>query len=410
MKILMSAYACEPNKGSEHGVGWHWATYMAKYNDVWVITRKSNREEIEKELSINPIKNLNFIYCDLPYYLRFWKKGNRGVHLYYKIWQKIAYYKVKKIKKYNDFDIVHHVTFNEFRTPGLLWKMDIPFVWGPIGGAQEIPQKFEEYYQGYKVKEKIRSYLNKKYIKSKSVKKASNKASMILFANEETSTALELLHLENKSMRLLETAIDKEKISFAEKIYEEKEKFTLMWAGNLIYRKALGILLEALSDINIKDRIVLNVIGDGPMRKKYEQYCKENNLEKIVNFVGKVSYNDMQNYYKNADIFIFTSLRDTSGNVVLEAMSNELPIITLDHNGVKDIVTEECGFKIKVTNPNKVKNDIRCAIETLVNDSDLRKTMGTASKRRIINNYTWEKSAEIMQNIYEQVISLNYED
>ena len=75
LKVLISAYACEPHKGSEPGVGWNWARQIAEFAEVWVITRANNREIIEEEFKRNPVSNLHFIYVDLPKSLRFWKKG-----------------------------------------------------------------------------------------------------------------------------------------------------------------------------------------------------------------------------------------------------------------------------------------------------------------------------------------------
>ena len=66
LKVLMSAYACEPGRGSEPGVGWVVASEMARYHDVWVITRPNHRPFIEAELARNPQPDLHFVYWDLP--------------------------------------------------------------------------------------------------------------------------------------------------------------------------------------------------------------------------------------------------------------------------------------------------------------------------------------------------------
>ena len=81
--FLMSAYACEPGEGSEPGVGWNWAIELAKKHNVIVITRENNRGKIEAKYSKKQYPNLVFYYCDVPRCLSFWKKGQKGVHLYY---------------------------------------------------------------------------------------------------------------------------------------------------------------------------------------------------------------------------------------------------------------------------------------------------------------------------------------
>lgn len=109
MKILLAAYACEPNNGSEPEVGWQMALQIAKAmqnDEVFVITKKNNQEIIEKE---NYPENLKFYFYELPQWLSFWKKKQRGVRTYYYLWMIGA---ALYIKKQNiPFKIIHHITF-----------------------------------------------------------------------------------------------------------------------------------------------------------------------------------------------------------------------------------------------------------------------------------------------------------
>jgi hypothetical protein len=81
LKILVSAYACEPRKGSEPGSGWNWVRQIGRFEECWVITRLSNREEIDTELAVNPMSQVHFVYYDLPPWARVWKKGTRSLPL-----------------------------------------------------------------------------------------------------------------------------------------------------------------------------------------------------------------------------------------------------------------------------------------------------------------------------------------
>ena len=83
VRVLISAYACEPGQGSEPGGGWHWMCQIARFEECWVITRQNNRPVIEKTLAANPMPGVHFIYYDLPRWARFWKRGKTGVRLYY---------------------------------------------------------------------------------------------------------------------------------------------------------------------------------------------------------------------------------------------------------------------------------------------------------------------------------------
>ncbi len=142
LKVLVSAYACEPGKGSEPEVGWNWVKQIAIRNDIWVLTRKNNQESIECELKHNSIPNAKFIYIDLPRWMRFWKKGQHGIHLYYYLWQIYAFFKAKKLYRIIPFDLAHQVTFVCDWMPSFLALLPIPFIWGPIG-SQRVPKPLQ---------------------------------------------------------------------------------------------------------------------------------------------------------------------------------------------------------------------------------------------------------------------------
>ena len=142
-KILITAYAVNPYKGSEDGTGWNMIQEIAKYNNVIAITRKNNRSAIEQyleEQNLPHAQNLNFEYFDLPYWMRFWKKGGRGALLYFYLWQfgMVFFVLKKKIK----CDLVHNLNFHNDWTPSFLWMIGKPFFWGPIGHHPVIPKKY----------------------------------------------------------------------------------------------------------------------------------------------------------------------------------------------------------------------------------------------------------------------------
>ena len=92
-EIIISAYACEPHKGSEPEVGWRWSLEAAnKYTKVVVLTRKNNRKSIEDEVQMLGVSNMEFQYFDLPKWLSLWKKGGRGIQLYAYLWEVFSFF------------------------------------------------------------------------------------------------------------------------------------------------------------------------------------------------------------------------------------------------------------------------------------------------------------------------------
>src|SRR5436309_3788678 len=168
-------------------------------------------------------------------------------------------------------------------------------------------------------------------------------------------------------------------------------------------RKALPLALEALAqneDLNAK----LLIAGDGEMRTQWEQYARRVHLANKVEFLGQVPWNAMPHLYGRADAFLFTSLRDSFGTQVLEAMGHGLPILTLDHQGVGTFVPQDAGIKVPVTNPHETVTGIVSAIRELALHPQIRRSLGDAG-RAFAETQTWERRAERMSKLYEEVLS-----
>ncbi|MCX6924421.1 MAG: glycosyltransferase family 1 protein, partial [Verrucomicrobia bacterium] len=135
----MSAYACEPGKGSEPGVGWNWALQMSRWHEVWVLTRANNRPNIEKAILPGEQHHLHWVYYDLPRWTRFWKKGSRGIQTYYYLWQMAAWRLGARLHREIGFDLLHHVTFGKYWVPNYLAFLPIRSMLGPLGGGESTP-------------------------------------------------------------------------------------------------------------------------------------------------------------------------------------------------------------------------------------------------------------------------------
>src|SRR5262245_59573007 len=111
LQVLISAYACEPDKGSEPGVGWNWVLQAARFHELWVLTRANNRDAIEHACARQPTPQVHWHYLDLPSWVRLWKRGARGLHPYYYVWQLQAYGVARRLHAQVHFDVAHHLTF-----------------------------------------------------------------------------------------------------------------------------------------------------------------------------------------------------------------------------------------------------------------------------------------------------------
>ena len=160
-KILLSAYSCEPNSGSESEVGWSWIKYLSKTkNKIYVITRKSNKKKIEKF----KFNNIKFLYYDLPDFFLYLIKGGKGKsesYLYFYIWQIAIFLRFYTFIKLEKFNFIHHVTLVSFRIPSFLCLFNSKFIYGPLAGGETVPKVFiNNFSKSSKLKEIIRSFSN----------------------------------------------------------------------------------------------------------------------------------------------------------------------------------------------------------------------------------------------------------
>src|SRR5690606_10388785 len=101
-----------------------------------------NRPAIEKELNRAPVEGLTFIYYDLPNWLSWWKRGGRGVNLYHYLWQISGSSIARNWHRRFNFDVAHHLTFGRYWSPTGAAFLGLPFLWGPVGGADGVPAGF----------------------------------------------------------------------------------------------------------------------------------------------------------------------------------------------------------------------------------------------------------------------------
>lgn len=151
----------------------------------------------------------------------------------------------------------------------------------------------------------------------------------------------------------------------------------------------------------------MSVVGDGPWSNKVTKWVSDNKLDGKVICYGQLPWIDLKKLYIDHDIFLYTSLRETFGMQLLEAMAFGLPIITLDCFGARDFIPDDAGFRIKVTTLDEIINNLAGAVERLWKDPELRINMGKAAHQFALG-CTWEKTALYYEQIYSSILKSYY--
>lgn len=403
MKVLVNAYACSPNQGSEPGMGWNFVRCLSEKNELHIITESKYKKDILFYLENNPseFSHCRFYFIKRERHNLLRKIWPPSYYWFYKSWQKKVLKFALELDKKENFDLVHQLNMIGYREPGYLWKMHKPFIWGPIGGFNITPWNLL-YTMGLYG---LVFYLSRNIINffqmhtSIRVKEAMEKASAVMGATKEDADSIVRIFGKKCSIMPEVGLTRDEKIEVSPKKRLQSEPLKLCWSGLHIPRKSLNLLIEALQGI---DNVELHVLGDGKKRKEWEHLSKKLGLKNIV-WYGKVDRNSALQIMQKCDAFVQTSLSDTTSTVILEAMSFGLPVVALDHLGFANIVNDDCGIKIPVKSKRSIVNGFTEAICRLRDEEDLLGRLSKGALSRADEN-SWDRKAEQLNAIYEMVL------
>ena len=184
----------------------------------------------------------------------------------------------------------------------------------------------------------------------------------------------------------LEDKSDNEKVNRIKEKYKGRK--ILFSLGRLVKYKGFIYGIEAMKKV---DNAIYLIGGSGPLKEEFENYIKENQLENKVILLGRVNDEDLDNYYKACDIYLFPSIMQSEafGIVQLEAMKYGKPVINTSlGTGINYVsIHNETGLTVEPQNAEELAN----AINKLLNDDNLRETFGQNAKKRVENIFEINK-------------------
>lgn len=403
MKILLIGHSCSPVHGSEPGITWNWAWELAALHEVHLICHPEHRVAVEQFLTSHPRPSLKIHWVELPRGIDPWKPQGkrRWIRVHYLLWQHIALREALRLNREHRFDLVHQVGWMTVSVPPLAWKLGTPFIWGPIGGGQRVPPEFIRYTDGNRLNQVLRTLRIVALPFLPSLRRTIRHTSLVFVTNEDTERVLQRAGARTIEF-LLDAGIPPASLPVEFPDRPVGQGLTVLWAGRLEPRKALPMAFDALARTGNRS-IHLVVAGDGPMRKSWQALASRRGLEDRVEFLGRVPWPEMRSVFSSSDLFLFTSLNDTFGSVVAEAMSQGLPILTLAHQGVGYFVPDDAGIKVPVTTPVETVDALAEALQFFASHSEARKDMGRAAWS-FSRTITWPKKAKHMSSRYEEVL------
>ncbi len=396
MRVCLIGYACNPDAGSESGFVWNWAVELGRIHQVWLVYSRGPGDLIRERLNKLGLHSVHL--CHVPG-VRWMQHVDRLHDPHYKIWQRSVLGPICQLHATHRFDVIHHVSFGTVSVPPLAWRVDVPFVWGPVGGAQLMPKMFVGRCGTSKLEERLRELRVRFALGGRPFVQAARGSTVALATNRETEQALRRAGA--RDVRLfVDSGVVRHDVPDVPRPVQPGF-LRLLWAGGVIRRKSLHLALIAMHRVGAAS-VHLTVAGDGPMLGPAMEFAVEHGLNGRVTFRGRVPWREMPALFGRSDALLFTSLRDSFGSVVMEAMGYGLPVITLDHQGVGTFLPSDASVKIPVKNIDATSLALAQEIELLADDPARLAKMSLAA-RRFARSHDWTSKAREMTAVYKSV-------
>lgn len=421
MKVLINAFAFSPYKGSEHAVGWNIAVEMAKLHEVTVIfgdvwgnckTQKDMERYSGSVSDVFSIVGLKAVYVrpgvvtailtklhQLPgcWMLYYWA---------YNLWQRKAYRIARKLHAVDRFDVVHHLNMIGYREPGYMWKLGIPFVWGPVGGAPNEPFAYRSLFSWHGLirvfARTVCNEIQKRF--NRRAKQAARRAARVWAVTDADYRMIHDMWGVESCQRMIEAGADGE-LHGEIHVWNGDSPLRIVWSGIHTSRKALPILLYALARLEpaLRSRLTVEVLGEGPETEGWKRLALKLNVDRCLSWRGRVPRSQALDIMRGSHLLACPSVKEASSIVVIEAVSLGLPVICHDACGMGIVIDENCGLKVPLCSPETSIEGFAVAIKQVMNDPRKVEVFSRGALERA-KELTWEAKAREISGAYEQIV------
>lgn len=412
MKILVSAIACSPYLGSENYFGWSAVKCLSQDHELWVITASRNRGDLARAQAEGLVPtHTRFVYVGEN---REWHANRLWARM--QIWKEFIHFAkqslrvARELHQTQQFDLVQHITFATWRVPSPLWQLGIPFIFGPIGGNEQFPFRFFPILSPAGAAfELLRKTSNLVSRFSPRVRKGLKEAAHIFAATTETEQLVKSIRGSGEGIsRLLPGFYSASSVAAFSRFVSGKNlqgALRLFASGNLGGHKNLGLALEALRRVKqhgVKFQFYLG--ANGPEIPHLKKLVARLELEKEVYFGDTMSREDYQRELGRTHVYLLPSLRESVGLTMMEAMLAGCVPIVADCGGPNFIVTTDCGYKIAVSNPNRMAEEIVDVIFTIDRDRKIIAEKGALASKRIAEHFTEDNYRRTVNAVYGSLV------
>lgn len=405
--ILATAYAVQPYKGSEDGMGWNFILQIARFQRVIAITRANNRPHIERYMAAHPdarYARIEWVYHDLPAWQRWWKRGALGAMPYFLLWQRSIPALVRRL--HLQFDLAHNLNFHNDWTPSYLWKLGKPFTWGPVGHHPRVPAQYlQDAGWRFRLADALRWGLKRSFWRlSPALRRTRQAAAHIWCMNPYVAKAS---RIPAGTSSLMPSVASEDPGPPPER---EPGRFHVISAGRLLPLKGFDLTIRSFAaflaglDTASKAGCQLQIVGSGPEMARYTALVQTLGIAEWVRIDTWMPRTELFDCYRQASAFLFPS-HEGAGMVVAEALSFGLPVICLDNAGPGAFIDTESGIAVPLQDYAGTVSALADALTRLHADAGLRMRLQAGARARYATHFHWDRRGEALHTTYQRILS-----
>lgn len=398
LRLLLIAPYCNRADVGEAWSTYQWVSRLAVEHDVTVLTlERGGQEPVARQ-----VPKARVVAWQEVSALRRYERFNAGLKPSYVLFYLRARRWIKRaLRSGETFDVAHQVSPLALRYPSPAAGLLQPLVVGPLGGSLATPLGFQSEFGTSPWFVRMRALDAWRFRWDPILRGTYRSADVILGVAPYVRDLL--LNIGVRRFEWMsETGIDSLPEARAWRRRGPGE-LRLLFVGRLVRSKGARDAIRALALLQDLPGITLDLVGDGDDRETCEREVLERGLGSRVRFHGRLSRERVNEFYRIADAFLFPSFREPSGNVVFEAMSYGLPVITADAGGPGFVVDDTCGIRIRPGNPEQYARDLAGAVRRMASERDLVERLGEGARRRVADVALWEAKVLRVTSLYREL-------
>jgi glycosyltransferase involved in cell wall biosynthesis len=392
LKVLLSALACEPERGSELEVGFQSMLAAASEHQVWVLTNEGTLAATQRAVMAGPLADRIHL-IGIPFGVKqedFPRLTVPGFHLHYGRWQREAAKVAIALDQQVDFDVLHHATLASYWTRMGISAVRKPLVLGPVGGGVDPPLRLVGELGPRGIIEDASRVLARHVLGRVSSAAAAQRSAVLTFAQNEATarrirSAGRVIVLSNALAVDVENAPDNTGPRTSEVIF----------AGRLIPWKAPILALRALRYVQNRS-CVLRFCGEGPEESRLKRAAARWGLEERVRFDGWLAREELLTLVARSGVFIHPSVHEEAGLCVAEALSFGTPVVCLDRGGPAELVRgwpKGRGASVPPSGPERTARAMAAHIDRFLGESPAGSVPATTSRLGYFRSWLLEAYA-----------------